>query len=297
MSSSAALPTASASSFPASGTRLRTVERRLSASPGDRPRRHGPTSIGEVSSTGVSPEPPPVPAGEPPRARGRFGRRHRHRARGRLAAIVVAGRRIYVATRDSSPPPLDQAQVGKIASDVVEKAIEDLQSAPATSAVAVPADPALARRDRDGATPSAKGERPGLGAGVIVNAQRRDPDRPPRRRRRDDASGSRSSTARRSTATIASTDPENDIAVLMPRARARGDRPGRARRRRPGRRRGVRRRAPARLRRLAHVRRHLGPRPLGQGPERQDAARPDPVRRGRQSRATRAGRCSTAAAR
>ena len=50
-----------------------------------------------------------------------------------LAGVVAAV--VVVANRDS-PQPLDRAQVGTIASGVVDKAIQDLQSAPAPSAVA-----------------------------------------------------------------------------------------------------------------------------------------------------------------
>ena len=135
----------------------------------------------------------------------------------------------------------------------------------------------------------------GLGAGVIVNASgailtalhvvdgaTSDPGLL-RRRHRD----------RRPT--IASTDPENDIAVLQAGAAAGGDRARGARRRRPGRRRGVRGRPPARLRRLAHLRRHLGPRPLRRGARtaRRCAASSSSTRPS--TPATPAGRCSTAA--
>ena len=55
---------------------------------------------------------------------------------GSIVLVVLLGGALFAATRDSSPPPLDRAQVGAIASDVVKKAIESAQSAPAPSAVA-----------------------------------------------------------------------------------------------------------------------------------------------------------------
>ena len=47
---------------------------------------------------------------------------------------LVAG--AVLLTRDSSPPPINQAQASKIASDAVKKGIEDLESRPAASATA-----------------------------------------------------------------------------------------------------------------------------------------------------------------
>ena len=180
---------------------------------------------------------------------------------GLLVLLVLVAGGIYAATRDSSPPPLDRAQVGKIASDAVKKAIEDLQSAPAPSAVAYQQIlPSLVEIETE--RPSDEGDASGLGAGVIVNANG---SILTAFHVVEGATSIRVSfvDGTKSTATIASTDPKNDIAVLQPERGARDDRPGGARRRRPGRRRGVRRRAPARLRRLADLRRDLRPRPLG----------------------------------
>ena len=88
-----------------------------------------------MSPPGALPETPPVPAGEPAAPRGRFGRRRRLALVSGLA-ILAAAVGIYGVTRDSQTPPPDRAEVGKIASDAVTKRIEDLQSAPAPSAVA-----------------------------------------------------------------------------------------------------------------------------------------------------------------
>ena len=114
--------------------------------------RAGTVRVGSirVSASGARPETPPVPAEDPPSRGGRFGRRRRAMAhRIALVVVVLVAGGIFLATRDSSPPPLDQAQVSTIASGVVKKAIEDLQSAPAPVGGRLPADPALARRDRD----------------------------------------------------------------------------------------------------------------------------------------------------
>ena len=89
-----------------------------------------------MTASGARPDTPPVPADEPPSRGGRFGRRRRVWLTGLIVLVVLVGGGIYAATRDSSPPPLDQAQVSTIASGVVKKAIENLQSAPAPSAVA-----------------------------------------------------------------------------------------------------------------------------------------------------------------
>ena len=49
-----------------------------------------------------------------------------------VACIVAAGIAVYFM-RDASPPPLDRAQVGTIASGVVKKAVDDLKAEPAVS--------------------------------------------------------------------------------------------------------------------------------------------------------------------
>ena len=143
---------------------------------------------------------------------GGVGRRTRLVLASVVLTCIVAGA-IVLATRDS-PPPLDRAQVGTIASDVVAKAIKDQQAAPATSAVVYQKIlPSLVTIETKG--PSSKGGSEELGAGVIVNT-----------------SGSiltafhvvDGATSIRATfmdgttteAKIASTDPANDIAVLTP---------------------------------------------------------------------------------
>ena len=126
-----------------------------------------------------------------------------------MIALVVVG----LATRGPSEPALERADVGTIASDVVDKAIEDLRSAPATSAVVYQQIlPSLVQIEarRASATGDDAG---GVGTGVIVNA-----------------SGAiltafhvvdGATTIRlsfvdgtRSNGQIVSADPENDIAVL-----------------------------------------------------------------------------------
>ena len=152
-----------------------------------------------------------VPHDEPPRWSERVGPRLA------LAAVLVAGivaaGIVVFSTRDS-PPPLERAQVGAIASGAVKKAIDDLRAAPATSAVVYQQIlPSLVEIETTG--PSSSGKDSGLGAGVIVNTK-----------------GSiltafhvvEGATSIRvsfvdgtvSKADVASTDPENDIAVLQP---------------------------------------------------------------------------------
>jgi S1-C subfamily serine protease len=131
-----------------------------------------------------------------------------------VAVVAVAAGGAYLTTRDSSPPPLDRAQAGKIASDAVEKAIDDLRSEPATSAAVyreiLPSLVQIETKD-DGAQEGGTG----LGAGVIVN---RNGAILTALHVVDGAESVRVSfvDGSSSPASIASTDPENDIAVLMP---------------------------------------------------------------------------------
>jgi S1-C subfamily serine protease len=119
---------------------------------------------------------------------------------------------IILATGDS-PSTLDAAQVATIASDVTAKAIKDQQAAPAASAVVYQRIlPSLVAVEAKG--PSAKSDESALGTGVIVNA-------------RgailtafhvvEGATSIRVSfvDGTRSSAEVASADPEHDIAVLV----------------------------------------------------------------------------------
>ncbi len=154
----------------------------------------------------------PTPAAPEPEHRHRLGGRWLLIAAAIMVAVIAAGGLLLV-TRDDSKS-LDRSQVGTIASGVVKDAIDDLRSAPATSAVVYQQIlPSLVQIEADGAT-GTHGET-ALGAGVIVNA-------------RgtiltalhvvDGASRVRLSfvDGTRSTGLVASTDPENDIAVLIP---------------------------------------------------------------------------------
>jgi S1-C subfamily serine protease len=163
-------------------------------------------------SPSAAPRPtPPSPTDVPPTRRSRIGRRTRL-ALAALAVAVLGGIGIFVATRGSTPEPLDAANVRTIASGVVQKAIEDLQSAPANSAVVyqkiLPSLVQIETRD-----PSAAGS--GLGAGVIVNESGAILTA---LHVVDGAESVRVSfvDGTVSAAAIASTDPANDIAVLMP---------------------------------------------------------------------------------
>jgi S1-C subfamily serine protease len=162
-----------------------------------------------VRSSGGLPETPQAAPG------GRFGRRRRLALTLALAVLVAVVAGIFLVSRDSSPPPVDRAEAAKIASDAVKKGIDDLGSKPPASATAYQTIlPSLVEIETDrGSTP--KGELSALGAGVIVNK------------------GGTILTAlhvvngaksvrvtfidgTKSSATVTSTDPKNDIAVLQP---------------------------------------------------------------------------------
>jgi S1-C subfamily serine protease len=154
----------------------------------------------------------PAPSDEPPARRGRPSRRVLVGIAAILAAVVLGV--FALSTRGPSEPALERADVGSIASDVVEEALEDERAAPATSAVVYQQIlPSLVQIQAS--TPSSSGDTAGLGTGVIVNA-----------------SGAiltalhvvdGATTIRlffidgtRSNGQIVSADPENDIAVLVP---------------------------------------------------------------------------------
>ena len=127
-----------------------------------------------------------------------------------LALVVILG----LATRGTSEPALERADVAPIASDVVKKAIEDLRSEPATSAVVYQQIlPSLVQIEASSG--SAKGENAGLGTGVIVNMSGAILTA---LHVVDDASTIRLSfvDGTRSNGQIVSEDPDNDIAVLVP---------------------------------------------------------------------------------
>jgi S1-C subfamily serine protease len=155
---------------------------------------------------------PPDPADEPPTRRP-VRRWHLLAAAGALAVVVVAVG-AYVLTRDSSPAPPDRAEVGKIAAQAAKKAIDDARAAPATSAVVYQQIlPSIVEIQTD--DPAQKSAGTGLGAGVIVNRNGAIMTayhvvEGAKRVRVSFVDGTKS------TATIASSDPANDIAVLMP---------------------------------------------------------------------------------
>jgi S1-C subfamily serine protease len=127
-----------------------------------------------------------------------------------LALVVILG----LATRGTSEPALERAEVAPIASDVVKKAIEDLRSEPATSAVVYQQIlPSLVQIEASSG--SAKGDNAGLGTGVIVNMSGAILTA---LHVVDDASTIRLSfvDGTRSKGQIVSEDPDNDIAVLVP---------------------------------------------------------------------------------
>lgn len=153
---------------------------------------------------------------EAPARRGRIGPRLRLALIAIAIAVAVLGvlAGTYLVMHDSSPPPLDRSAVGAIASDVVGKAIEDLESRPPPAATVYQQIlPSLveieARQPRAGAGDVR------LGAGVIVN---RSGAILTALHVVDRADGVQVSFAdgTRSSASIVSADPANDIAVLQP---------------------------------------------------------------------------------
>ena len=157
--------------------------------------------------------PPAAPEDRPTRWE-RLGRRTRlAMAAGAVAAIALV-LAVALATRGEAEPALQRADVGTIASDVVEKAIEDLRSEPATSAVVYQQIlPSLVQIQTSGQS-SGDGES-GLGTGVIVNASGAILTA---LHVVDGASRIRLSfvDGTRTNGQIVSSDPANDIAVLVP---------------------------------------------------------------------------------
>ena len=165
-----------------------------------------------MSPSGALTDTSPGPADEPPTGR-RVRRRHLLAAAGALAFVLVA-LGAYVLTRDTSPAPPNRAEVGKIAAQAAKKAVDDARAAPATSAVVYQQIlPSIVEIQTD--NPGKKSEGTGLGAGVIVN---RNGAILTAFHVVDGASRVRVSfvDGTKSTAVIASSDPANDIAVLMP---------------------------------------------------------------------------------
>ena len=175
----------------------------------------GRSSMARVPASAEPGEATPAAPDQPATRRGRPSRRVLLGiAAISAAAIVVAT--VALATRGPSSPRLERAEVGAIASDVVEKAIEDLRYGTGhLGASSTSRSSPRSSRSRRGSVVD-DGDGAGFGTGVIVNAKRRDPDRAPRGRRCDDASALVFVDGTRSNGRIVSADPENDIAVLMP---------------------------------------------------------------------------------
>src|SRR5687767_14021174 len=124
--------------------------------------------MAEVPASAEPGEATPAPSDEPPARRGRPSRRALIAIAAVLVTAVVLGV-VALSTRGPSEPALGRADVGSIASDVVEEAIEDERAAPATSAVVYKQIlPSLVQIQAS--TPSSSGDAAGLGTRVIVNA-------------------------------------------------------------------------------------------------------------------------------
>ena len=168
-----------------------------------------------MSPTGAQPPTPPDSPAEPPARRSRFGQRRGRiaLAAGAVALLLVVAAVLALTTRDSKPA-LDEAGVRTIASDVVKKAVQDLQSQPATSAVVYQHIlPSLVEIEAE--HPEGKEDATGLGAGVIINARG---SILTALHVVEGADSIRVSfvDGTKSPASVISTDPKNDIAVLAP---------------------------------------------------------------------------------
>jgi S1-C subfamily serine protease len=156
----------------------------------------------------------PAAPDQPPGRSGRFGRRAQVAIVAALATAVALGL-VGLATRSPSTPTLERAEVRTVASGVVEKAIEDLRTAPATSAVVYQQIlPSLVQIEARG--PATEAGRAGLGTGVIVNASGAILTA---LHVVEGATSVRLSfvDGTRTRGDVVSVDSENDIAVLLPR--------------------------------------------------------------------------------
>jgi len=168
-----------------------------------------------MSAPGAPPHTPPDSAVEPTARRSKLGRRRTKItiAAAALVLLLAIAAALALTTRDSTPP-LDEAGARTIASDVVKKAVEDLQSQPATSAVVYQHIlPSLVEIEAE--HPEGKQDATGLGAGVIINARG---SILTALHVVEGADSIRVSfvDGTKSAATVISTDPDNDIAVLAP---------------------------------------------------------------------------------
>jgi S1-C subfamily serine protease len=168
--------------------------------------------MAKVPASEESGEAPSAAPTEPLR-RGRFSQSRAALAALVGAAVVVAAMVVHQVTSDPSEPALRRAEVAPIASRVVEKAIEDLRAAPATSAVVYQQIlPSLVQIE---ARRGASAEDAGTGSGVIVNANGAILTA---LHVVDGATRIRLAfvDGTRSNGQIVSEDPANDIAVLLP---------------------------------------------------------------------------------
>ena len=140
-----------------------------------------------------------------------FGGRSRVALVATLVIVAVVGGIVFATTR-SSRKPLSSADVGKIASDVAQNAIDNDKAAPANSAVVyqkiLPSIVAI-----ETTNPASRPGREGLGTGVIVNTRG---SILTANHVVDGATGIRVVFAdgTKSAAAVVSKDPEHDIAVV-----------------------------------------------------------------------------------
>jgi S1-C subfamily serine protease len=153
-------------------------------------------------------------ASDPPSARrGRPSRRVLIGIAAILATVIVVVI-VAVVTSGPSEPAVQRADAGAIASDVVDKAIDDLRAEPATSVLVYQQIlPSLVQIEAR--APLSRGAGAGLGTGVIVNASGAILTA---LHVVDGASTIRLSfvDGTRSNGRIVTSDPDNDIAVLVP---------------------------------------------------------------------------------
>jgi S1-C subfamily serine protease len=167
-----------------------------------------------MSASGAPPPSEPETTDQPPARRRSPGRRRTTIAiaAGALGLLVLAAA-IALLTHDSMPP-LDAAGARTIASDVAKKAVEDLQSQPATSAVVYQQIlPSIVEIEAQ--NPNGQQDATGLGAGVIINSRG---SILTALHVVEGADSIRVSfvDGTKSPAAVVSTDPDNDIAVLAP---------------------------------------------------------------------------------
>ena len=235
--------------------------------PGLRRRRppSAPTWLTSIARVLASAEPGEAPAApdQPPRRGGRLSRR----ARVAVATVLVTASRWSSSVLQRAARRARRSSGGKWGRSPRVRRVRDRGSAQGAGHLGgrLPADSPVPRPDRGEDRVVDRGRRRARNR-ADRQRERRDPDRSPRGRRRN-----RYPPRLRRRHAVGCDDrlrrPRERHRGAHARAPTRDDRPGRARRRRPGRRRDIRRRTPARLRRLVDVRCDLWSRATVEAPD------------------------------